>query len=269
MPFELAELLHLIVIGLLAGTAGGLLGLGGAIVMIPFLTLFMHREQHLAQAAAMIVNVFVALPALLRHHHADAVRWDVVVRMLPFGLIFILIGVEVSDRVDGEILQKVFGLFLAYVVAVSIMRLYRARRDAPEPPPRVGWAPVSLVGGTMGFFAGLLGIGGGPIAVPLLKRVCDLPLRQSVAASSAVIGLTSLVGAVRKNAALGQLTDTAGNSLGLRLEDSLWIAACIAPTAMVGALFGAGLTYRLPIAGVRVAFIVLASWVSVHMLGVL
>ena len=73
---------------------GGLVGVGGSIVIIPVLTLLMHTNQHLSQAAAMIINVFVAAPALLAHIRAKAVRWDVVARMLPFGLVFILIGVE-------------------------------------------------------------------------------------------------------------------------------------------------------------------------------
>ena len=85
-----------------------------------------------------------------------------------------------------------------------------------------------------------------------------------MAASSAVVCLTSLVGAARKNAAIEHLTDSAGN--GRRLEDSLWIAGCAAPGAILGALIGAGLTYRLPQQGVRVAFIVLLSWASVQML---
>ncbi len=117
----------------------------------------------------------------------------------------------------------------------------------------------------MGLAAGLLGIGGGPVAVPMLQRVCNLPLRQAIAASSAVMCLTAIVGAVRKNATLETLTDTAGNPL--LLQDSLLVAVCLAPTAMVGALIGAGLTHALPLRWVRLAFILLMSWASAKMLG--
>ncbi len=266
MPIDAVDLLRLAVLGFVAGSAGGMVGLGGAIVIIPILTLFLHCNQHLSQAAAMIVNVFVALPALIQHQRARAVRWDVVARILPFGLLFIIVGVEASDRVDAEILKKAFGVFLVYVVIVGLLRLSRARPQCQPPSPQVGMAPTGVVGSTTGFLAGLLGIGGGPVAVPLLTRVCRLPLRETIAASSAVICLTSVVGAARKNATLGQLTDAAGLSLGLTVSDSLWLAACLAPTAMIGALCGAGLTHRLPVQSVRVAFLVLVSWAGVQML---
>src|SRR5688572_28197902 len=71
-PFEIISLLAL---GLVAGALGGMLGIGGSIIMIPVLTLLLHRNHHVSQAVAMIVNVFVSFPAVWQHHRADAVRW--------------------------------------------------------------------------------------------------------------------------------------------------------------------------------------------------
>jgi uncharacterized membrane protein YfcA len=264
------ELLNLGVLGLVAGALGGMLGVGGSIVMIPVLTLLLGRNQHLSQATAMIVNVFVAAPALWRHHRARAVRWDVMVRMLPFGTVFIIVGVETSNQVDAEALKKLFGLFLVYVIAFNVRRLFQDGRPGHDThPAQIGWWRVGVVGVLMGLLAGLLGIGGGLIAVPLLQRVCRLPLRQSIATSSAVMCLTSVFGAYRKNATLEQLTDATGQLMGLRLEDSLLIAACLTPTAIIGALIGAGLTHALPLRWVRVAFILLMSWASLNMLGLI
>ncbi|MHC4947395.1 MAG: TSUP family transporter, partial [Planctomycetota bacterium] len=87
------DVVILVGLGLVAGALGGLLGIGGSVVMIPVLTLVLHRNQHLSQAAAMIVNIFVAVPAALRHHRAEAIQWDVAARMLPAALLFILVGV--------------------------------------------------------------------------------------------------------------------------------------------------------------------------------
>ena len=78
--------------------------------------------------------------------------------------------------------------------------------------------------------------------------------------------LTAIVGAVRKNATLAGQLDAAGNALGL--QDSLLIAAALAPTAVIGALLGAGLTHTLPLRWVRVAFILLMTWASASMLGI-
>src|SRR5436190_20919422 len=83
-PFEIIALL---VLGLVAGALGGMLGIGGSVIMIPVLTVVLRRDLQLSQAVAMIVNVFVSLPALLQHHPAKAVRWDMVGRMLPAAIV--------------------------------------------------------------------------------------------------------------------------------------------------------------------------------------
>ncbi len=261
------ELISLLGLGLVSGALGGMVGVGGSIVIIPVLTLLMHRDQHLSQATAMIVNIFVAAAALFRHHQARAVRWDIVLRMVPFGVLFIVVGVEASNRFEGEVLQRIYGGFLLYVIVFNAVKLFDDHRPVSDPPPpRVGWGRVGLVGTTMGFVAGLLGIGGGPVANPLLQRICRLPLRQTIATSSAVMCLTALVGAARKNMTLAQLTDATGTALSIK--ESLLVSACLAPTAAIGALVGAGLTHVLPVRWVRVAFILLMVWASASMLGV-
>ncbi len=269
MPIDSTEAILLLAVGLLAGVAGGLLGIGGGVVVVPVLTLFMHHDQHLAQATAMIVNVYVALPALLRHHYLGVVRWNVVGRVLPAGVIAIGLGVLVSNQIDGEVLRRIFGLFLVYIVVGNVARLSGARRERQGVVPRTTWAAAGAIGGATGFVAGLLGIGGGPIAVPLLRRICYLPLRESVPVSSAVICLTSVVGALLKNAALPTIAGPDGAPLGLHAHESLLLAACLAPTATVGAIIGAGLTHRVPARAMRLAFILLLSWAGAQMLNMI
>jgi hypothetical protein len=270
MPgIETAEIWQLVIAGLVAGLIGGLMGVGGSIIIIPVLTLALGHDQHLSQAAAMIVNVFVATLALSRHHRARAVRWNVMLRMLPAGVVCMIVGVIIGNQFDGATLRRIFGVFLLVVFAVYGLRIFqdRGRKDAREPDVR--WIPVGVVGGLMGFFGGLLGIGGGPIAVPLLQRICELPVRQAIATSSAVMCVTSLFGAVQKNMALGSLVGADGKPLNLDYGLSLSIALCIAPTAMIGAFLGAGFAHALPERLLRAAFMVLLLWVSLQMFEVL
>jgi uncharacterized membrane protein YfcA len=113
--------------------------------------------------------------------------------------------------------------------------------------------------------AGLLGIGGGIIAVPLLQRICKLPLRQCIATTAAMMVITATIGSIRKNYSLAHLHEVPPDSW----KDSLMIAAFLAPTAMLGGLMGGKFTHVLPLTWVRVAFILLMSWASLNMLGVL
>jgi uncharacterized membrane protein YfcA len=232
--------------------------------MIPVLTLLLHQDQHLSQAAAMIVNFFVAAPAAMRHHRARAVPVRAVTRTMPAGLLMIMIGVEASNHIDGRMLMKLFGAFLVYVVIVNVRKLFGAGSREDDQAVRDGWIRCSAVGTIAGFAAGLLGIGGGIIAVPLFQRLCHLPLRRSIAASAAVMCVTSMLGAVRKNLALSDLTDLAG--VHLDPMQSLLIAACLAPTAIIGGVYGAGLTHSLPLRWVRLAFVILLAVASVRFL---
>jgi uncharacterized membrane protein YfcA len=250
-----AELLTLIVLGLFAGVLGGLLGIGGSIVMIPVLTLVLHRDQHFSQASAMIVNFFVSAPAIVRHQRARAVRWDVVGRMLPAAVICIVLGVQVSEPLDARSLERVFGVFLIYVIFVNARKLLDRRPILDEHANGRGWVGPSIVGAITGFAAGVLGIGGGIIAVPLLQRVTHLRLRTCIACSAAAMCVTSVFGAIRKN----WLLDTHFDAAGLALDpwESVRIAGCLAPTAIIGAYCGATLTHTLPLKWVRGVLIVL------------
>ena len=259
------EFITLVGVGLLAGALGGLLGIGGSIVMIPALTLLFRHDQHVSQAAAMIVNVFVTVPAVLRHQRARAVPWDLVGRMLPAGLVFIIVGVEMSNVLNGRSLMRIFGVFLLYVIFVNVGKVISGHVSDVENGNERSWARATLVGGITGFAAGLLGIGGGIIAVPLLHRVTNLPLRRCIAASAAMMCVTATVGAVRKNLTLSQLTDAAGQALDV--QESLAIAACLAPTAIIGGLLGASLTHVLPLKWINIVLLILLALAAAKFLG--
>jgi hypothetical protein len=261
------EIISLIGVGLATGALGGLLGIGGSIIMIPVLTLVFGHDQHLSQASAMIVNVFVSAPAAIRHHRAGAVDWPVVRRMLPAGLVLIIVGVEVSNRLDHALLMRVFGAFLIYVIYQNVRKLVDGRQTTGEGPDQRTWTRSSAVGGIMGFMAGLLGIGGGIIAVPLLQRITHLPLRRCIGVSATAMCVTATIGAVRKNMNLEAVVAEPTTTLD-PLVLSLAIAACFAPTAIVGGFLGAGLTHSIPLKVVRFALIILLCIACVKFLGI-
>jgi uncharacterized membrane protein YfcA len=263
---DVTQILELLGVGLAAGILGDLLGIGGSIIIIPLLSVLLHLNQHLAQAVAMIINIFVAVPAMVQHQRAGAIRWDVMRRMLPLGIVFILIGVLSSNQIDSEILKKVFGVFLLYMIVMNVRQLIAGKSEPQIHEQRVGWIASGSVGAITGFMAGLLGIGGGNIAVPLLQRIAQLPLRQCIATTAAFMCVSASAGAIMKNASLSHLSNDAGVNLGLSWIESVKIAAVLAPTAIVGGLIGGKLTHTLPLKLVRVAFILLLTWACLDML---
>ena len=113
---ETYQWIALAVTGVVAGVLGGMLGLGGSIIMIPVMVVLCGIGQHLAQGAAMIVNVCVAVPSAIRHVQARAVHGRVVAAMIPAAVVGVVVGVAVSDL---GVFHERFGVELAGVVPAA------------------------------------------------------------------------------------------------------------------------------------------------------
>ena len=100
MTIDLLQILELIAIGLAAGVLGGMMGIGGSTITIPAMAVIFAGaawdNQHLFQAAAMIANMAVAVPAAARHRKAGAIPWKWVKFFLPASVISIIAGVLIS-----------------------------------------------------------------------------------------------------------------------------------------------------------------------------
>ncbi len=262
----------IVLVGLIAGIAGGLLGIGGSLIMIPCLVmLFGHDRiegvnQHLYQAAAMIANVAVAVPAAWRHYRKGATVPQALAWMLPAALLAVLVGVALSNlplfagHLGGRRLGRVLAAFIIYVIFVNVRKLIGRAATQDEPEPHVTPGPAVAVGGIMGIIAGLLGVGGGVMAVPLQQVLMRMPLRAAIANSSAVICVSASLGAIYKNVSLGLHH--------ARWQDSLLLAGILAPTCWIGGLIGASLTHRLPVRQVRIALIVFLAVAALRMLDI-
>jgi uncharacterized protein len=258
--------LTIVLIGFLSGLLGGLLGIGGSIVMIPAMTAVCGPAQHIYQGAGLILSCCVALPAAYQHFRADAVLRPVVRVTIPASVLGVLTGVWLSagwwfGGTNEGYLSQVFGLFLLYQAGYNVYRLFSSYRlpdiseIAAEAIPR--WK-AAVVGVCMGLVAGLLGVGGGIVAVPLQQVLLRMPLRRAIANSAVSMVLLSLVGAVHKNCA--------NYCAGLPWVESVKLAISIVPTAMIGGFLGGWLTHVVPRRALRVAVVMLMCYGGVTML---
>ncbi len=274
LSLDIISVVEVITVGFIAGTLGGMLGVGGSTIIIPGLTLIMGYNQHLYQAAAMAANVAVSVPAAMRHYRAGAMTGVALRWILAMAVVFVLVGVWLSNsemfrgRGGGVWLGRVLAVFLIYVIVVNVRRVAKpsphdsdeAQANGDDPPHlKEINLPVrgGMVGAAMGLIAGLLGIGGGAVAVPLQQVVIGLPLRACIANSSAVICVSATLGAIYKNATLG--------GHGYYWYQSMSLALLLAPSCWLGGHVGAGLTHRLPVRQVRVVFICLMVVAAVKM----
>lgn len=260
------ELLPLVVVGLFVGLVGGMFGVGGGIILIPALNEVLGPNQHHYQSTAMIVNLFVAVPAVYQHHCVRAVDMATVLRMVPLAVAAVVVGVAVSElgvfAGEGEAyLRGLFGFFLFACAAYDIYRMWRKSAAGPAPlggaAARPRWVSLAAVALPTGFASGLLGVGGGILAVPLQRRFLHTPIRTAIANSAAIIVATSLVGALAKNYAL--MSDVESS------RGPILLACVLIPTAVVGSLVGSRFTHRVPVQLVHGAFDLLLLLAAVRL----
>lgn len=252
-------------IGLLAGVLGGLAGIGGSMVMLPGLALLVgyddqaHTAHHAFMAAAMCVNIVVAIPAAHEHRRAGHVRPDLLRRVMPSMAFAMIAGVLASNRLGGESLRRILAGFIAVYALFTIARALR-RRHASESHERRGAARPIIAGSAAGFVGGLLGLGGGVVLVPMLQLLARVPLRQAIATSSASMAITSILGAGLKLASLP--------SLHRDPMESIYLALAMAPGAVLGSVLGARLAHALPINGLRIVIAALLLLAAARMAGI-
>jgi uncharacterized protein len=111
----------LVAFGFLAGATAGLLGIGGGIMIIPFLTLVAGVSQHQAEATSLLVilpTAIVATIALRRKGIGDAA---LALRFGTLGAAGGFVGALAALALPAHVLRLVFALFLA-AVAVRLLR---------------------------------------------------------------------------------------------------------------------------------------------------
>lgn len=192
-------IIALLCLGAFGGFMAGLLGVGGGMVLVPFLTLLFGASLmspdlavHSAIATSMGMILFTSISSMRAHHRQGAVLWPVVFTLAP-GIVLggLLSGGAVFAYLHGAALSLFFALFVGY----SGMNMLRNKKPKPsrQLPGMVG---RTAAGTGIGFISGLVGAGGGFLSVPFMVW-CNVPLRNAVATSAALgfpIALSNSVG---------------------------------------------------------------------------
>lgn len=191
--------LQLLALGAAAGFLAGLLGIGGGMMMVPFVTWMLSSRGvdaglavKMAIATSMATIMFTSISSLRAHHARGAVRWPIVRIMSP-GIVAggLLAGAGAFTLLKGAWLAVAFALFVGY----SATRMLVRQHVTPTGTLPNAWVQ-SLVGAAIGFLSGLVGAGGAFLSVPFLTR-CRVPVHNAVATSAAMglpIALASTAG---------------------------------------------------------------------------
>ncbi|MFC9530506.1 MULTISPECIES: sulfite exporter TauE/SafE family protein [unclassified Streptomyces] len=230
----MSVLILALVAGAVVGLALGGLGGGGSVLAVPALIYLLGFTPVAATTASLIIVTLTSISSLAAHARDGNVRWR------P-GLLFAAAGIGpamLGGLVAGHIPATALTIAFSVTAALAAWRMLRPGRPAQDPvqgspaqdrpvrPPRAAGSGAGL-----GAVTGVLGVGGGFLAVPALVGVLGLRMKTAVGTSLLVIVINSL-------AALATRTSTA---------DSLdW--AVIAPftaAAILGAWDGKRLAAKI------------------------
>ena len=115
---DLQNLVIIGLIGLAGGLLGGLLGLGGAIIMIPAMVLFLGYSQQMAQGTALMMMVLpVGALAAFQYYENGYVEIKAALIMAIFFFAGGYFGAKFAAHIPQEFLKKLFALMLIVIAA--------------------------------------------------------------------------------------------------------------------------------------------------------
>lgn len=176
-----------LVIGGIAGVLAGLLGVGGGLVIVPFLA-WAFAEQglspqwvmHLAVGTSLATIIVTSLSSVRAHAKREAVRWDLFWLLLPGIVIGAWCGAQLAKGIEREWLQWTFASF---ELLVALQMGFGIKPKAEHTMP--GWRGNGIAGGVIGLVSSIVGIGGGTMTVPWLVWN-RMAMHQAVGTSAAV-----------------------------------------------------------------------------------
>jgi uncharacterized membrane protein YfcA len=251
----------LVILGFFAGLLGALTGIGGGVLLTPILALYFGipiREAIGTSLVAVITTSAASSSVHLQRHTTD-IRLGMTLELataLGAAVMAYLVG-----YFNRNFLEGLFAAFLLYSAITILTKGGKFRQEDALPPATNGDVVIppyepqryplglcaSLVAGSL---SGLLGIGGGPIKVPVMYIFMNVPLMVATATSNFMIGVTAAASAI--------VYYRRGDIL---VED----AAPLAVGVFLGSLLGARLAPRIHTKVVVYLLVAIMLYLSGHL----
>ena len=245
-------ILELALLGTCTGFLAGLLGIGGGMLMVPFMTFILSSKGFpadytvkMAVATSLATICFTSLSSVRAHHQRGAVLWPVARLLAPGILVGSALGAQIAVAMPGKVLSVLFALFVGF----SATQMFLDRK--PKPTRTLPAGPgMFAMGGLIGMLSALEGAGGAFISVPFMTW-CNVKIHNAVGTSSALgfpIALAGTLGYVWAGIGMPQMP---AGSVGYIYLPALVI---ISIASMAMAPLGARTAHRMDIRPLKKVF---------------
>lgn len=243
------NILLLLSCGILAGLIGGYLGVGGGIIIVPFLTLAMGygiKEAIPISMAAIVINSLASSSEYMKKGMVDLELMVVLTFAMVIGMIA---GSTLLTVIPAAYVKFLLAVVLVYT-AISLLQGKEKSAATVAANKKSRLMLCALLAGLGGVLAGLVGIGGGVIVIPLMFLLIGIPLATARGTSSFIVGFSGAA------------------SLAVYFLNGL-VNLTVAPAVILGTIIGGKLGGRLgtvakPMA-VKILFFVLLVYVAIRL----
>ncbi|WP_088104003.1 sulfite exporter TauE/SafE family protein [Halalkalibacter urbisdiaboli] len=245
------EWIVLLLIGLVAGTLGSVMGLGGGIVIVPALLLFAyylpilnHMTPQVAVGTSLLIMIFTGLSSTFAYMKQKKIDFKSGAIFFTGSAPGALFGVWLNKGINVDAFFLYFGLFILFVSFILFIRNHikplpgrlsgveRSHIDQEGHHYTYRFHPfiAIIIAFCVGMVSGLFGVGGGSLMVPAMIVLFGFPPHIAVATSMFMILLSSIVGSI-SHIALGNV--------------DWFLATALIPGAWFGGQLGAAINRRL------------------------
>ncbi|MGC2425376.1 MAG: sulfite exporter TauE/SafE family protein [Nitrospirota bacterium] len=253
---ELSFMVTLILLGLGGGFLSGLLGLGGAIFMIPLLLYVPpmfgigHLDMKQVAAISMVQVLAASVSGLIVHNKNKFVSKSLLLYMGLFGALGNLGGAVYSKHAKSEFLLAVFATMT--VIAAVIMFVPKREQGADVAPDELKFNKplASAISLAVGCFSGMVGAGGAFVFIPIMIYLLNIPTRIAIGSMLGIVFLSALMGTIGK----------------LTTGQIIWpYAIALAAAAVPGAQIGGRVSKRVHIKNLRYAIAGIVAIAGIRM----
>lgn len=255
-----------ILIGATSGFLSGLLGIGGGLIVVPFLALIFSSygitthdmTMHVAEGSSLAAMIFTTFFSTRSHLRRGVKVWPFF-KLLIVGLMLgTIVGAIIANFLHSSTLRIFFGVFLLILSARAFFHA-KLNQSHHKFPNRL---TANVIAFFIGILSGLLGIGGGAMLIPFLLYY-DVSLRDTIGISSACAFMVSIVGTISFILIGLHSPDLPKWSIGYIYWPAV-LVICIMSPLFVN--LGVMLSHRLSVPVLRKIFAIFLLLTAVHLL---